>query len=598
MSASDRDDILYLGESPNRAAGWGRDDVDEVEGLELTAGNAAPSRTPRIRWLLKTLFWITTFICSGFTSVSSFALWIAFLAWDDPNEPHFMMKLFVKGLLFGFLALVSLRWLRIQRGVWNSIHDPGETAAFTVEMRQAWAAAACLPLIALVAIPYLGTYPHIEPDESHHLIVARNLSEFGVYGSGHPQAGFEWFDDYDSVGPPVIVPVAIALRLGDTDLFSGRLIMALYFVALCVAFYGIVLPLFGAPAGIAAMLLATAALGSAYLARSLYGEVPALFFLVLGLLLWRESLNGRFVFLNAILAGCCFGFMILTKYFAVFAFWAFLGVLVYDRLTFRKLKLIHLLVPAVCASAILIGWLAIQNAYRPEGSDVTAGHLSMYKHNLMFGFDPLPRTLGFLLRHGVTVLVSIAAMIAAAPVVFYRRYDPAAAVLFFFAPFIAYWWVFFTTGNIPRYLWYAIIIVAVFTGPLAWMLLRGARNSGKQTTRIACTVLAIPVLAPYVFNACAELSGIYRRNDMADEYALTHYVETLPAQQELSTTFYPIERTLNFLAGRHVKRIPAQSEAVAKAPLVIVDAASQEMLLNSVDTVERFGRYAVVKGKR
>ncbi|MCL4692462.1 MAG: glycosyltransferase family 39 protein [Candidatus Hydrogenedentes bacterium] len=598
MSVFEHVDILYPGKANNEAAGWGRDDVDEVEGLEQTAGSAVPSRTPRIRWLLKTLFWITTFICSGFTSVSSFALWIAILTWDEPNDPHFMTKLFVKGLLFGLLALVSFRWLRIQHGIWPSIHDPRETADSPVKMRQTWAAIACLVLIALVAIPFLGTYPHIEPDESHHLIVARNLAEFGVYGSGHPQAGFEWFDDYDSVGPPVIVPVAITLRFGDTNLLYGRLVMALYFVTLCIALYGIVVPLFGASAGIAAMLLATAALGSAYLARSLYGEVPALFFLVLGLLLWRESVNGRFAFLNALLAGCCFGFMILTKYFAVIAFWAFLGVLVYDRLTFRKLTLIHLLVPAVCASAILIGWLAIQNAYRPDGSDVTAGHLSMYKHNLMFGFDPLPRTLGFLVRHGVTVLVAIAAMIAAAPVVFYRRYDPAAAVLFFFAPFIAYWWVFFTTGNIPRYLWYAIVIVAVFTGPLAWLLVRGAWNSGKQTTRIACTLIAIPVLAPYAFNAWAELSGIYRRNDMADEYALTHYVESLPPHQELSTTFYPVERTLNFLAGRYVERIPAQPEAVANAPLVIVDAVSQEMLLNSVDTVERFGRYAVVKGKR
>lgn len=571
--------------------------MDEVEGLEQSEDSTAPSRTPRIRWLLKTLFWITTLICAGFTSTASFTLWLAFRFWEETDEPQFLTKLFVKGVLFGMLALVAFRWLRIQRHAWTSIYDPSKVVAPKVEVPRLWAAIATIAIVALVALPFLGTYPHIEPDESHHLIVAHNLAEFGVYGSGHPQAGFEWFDDYDSVGPPVIVPVAIALRLGETNLFYGRLVMALYFLALCMTLYGVLSPLFGAPAGIAAMLLATAALGSAYLARSLYGEVPALFFLVLGLLLWRESVNGRFVFLNAILAGCCFGFMILTKYFAALAFWAFLGVLVYDRLTFRKLKLVHLLIPAVCATAILIGWLAIQNGYRPDGSDVTAGHLSMYKHNLMFGIDPLPRTLGFLLRHGMTVLVAVAAMIAAAPVVFYRRYDPAAAVLFFFAPFIAYWWVFFTTGNIPRYLWYAIVIVAMYTGPLAWLLIRGAWNSQKPTTRIACALLAIPVLAPYILNTWAELSGIYRRNDMAAEYALVDYVDALPAQADLATTFYPVQRTLNLLSGQYVKRIPPTPDAVASAPIVIVDAVSQEMLLNSVNTVEQFGRYAVVKGK-
>jgi hypothetical protein len=188
-------------------------------------------------------------------------------------------------------------------------------------------------------------------------------------------------------------------------------------------------------------------------------------------------------------------------------------------------------------------------------------------------------------------------MIAAAPVIFYRRYDPAAAVLFLFAPFIAYWWIFFTTGNIPRYVWYAIVIGAIFSGPLAWLLVRGTQRTNKPTARLACIVLAIPVLAPYLLNTWMELSGIYGRNDMKDEYALAAYVQNLPDHEDLSTTFFPIERSVNLLAGRSIARIPAMREAVADSGLVIVDSVSQEMLLNDVTTVERFGRYAVVKGE-
>jgi hypothetical protein len=537
-----------------------------------------------------------SFICAGFTSVASLVLWLAFLQWDDTGEPGFLAKLLVKGILFGALALVSLRWLRLQGRAWETIRDWRETNTPVDTRRNPLAIPVALMVVISIVVPFLGTYPHIEPDETHHLIVARNIADFGVYGSGHPDTGFKWFDDYDSVGPPVIIPVALSMKLGGMNLFSGRLVMALYFLALCVAIYGLTRPLFGSPSATAALLLATAALGSAYLARSVYGEVPALFFLVAGLWLWRNAIAGQHVVLNALFAGLCFGLMILTKYFMAIALWAFLGTLLYDRLTFRKLRLVHVILPATCALAILALWLAVQNAYRPDGSGVTAGHLSMYKHNLMFGFDPLPKTLGFLLRHSVTVLVSIAAMIAAAPVIFYRRYDPAAAVLFLFAPFIAYWWIFFTTGNIPRYLWYAIVIVAIFTGPLAWLLVRGTQRTNKPTARIACVIFAIPVLAPYMFNAWMELSGICGRNDMKDEYALIAYVQSLPDDEDLSTTFFPIERTVNLLAGRSIARIPAVRGAVVDAGLVIVDSVSQEMLLNDVTTVQRFGRYAVVKG--
>ncbi len=135
----------------------------------------------------------------------------------------------------------------------------------------------------------------------------------------------------------------------------------------------------------------------------------------------------------------------------------------------------------------------------------------------------------------------------------------------------------------------------MFTGPLAWMLVRGVRQSTRPTARYACALLAVLVIGPYAMNTWSELRGIYGRNDMADEYALADYVRDLPPDQSISTTFYPVERTMNFLAGRDVKRIPAKSEALTGHALVIVDSTSQEMLLNDTEPVERFGRYVVLK---
>jgi hypothetical protein len=554
------------------------------------------TKTPRIRWLLKTLFWIITFVCAGFTAVASFVLWASVLRWGGENDPGLATRLLVKGILFGALTTVALRWLRVQGRAWTRLVDEVNSETPTDSRGRPLALSIVLVAVCLITIPYLGAYPHIEPDESHHLIVARNLAEYGVYGSGHPDAGFRWFDDYDSVGPPVILPVALSFKLGGVSLFSGRIVVALCFLALCVACYWLLRPLFGTPAAITAMAIGAMAVGSAYLSRTVYGEAPALLFLIGGLLFWRRSILGKQVLVNAALAGLLFGLMILTKYFMVVVAWAFLGAYVYDRLTFRKLQLVHVLIPAVCAVAVLIVWLTVQSAYGADSTHGAAEKLSMYRHNLMFGFDPVLRTAGWILRRPVTLLVSIAAMIAAAPVIFYRRYDPAGAVLYLFAPFIAYWWIFFTTGNIPRYLWYCIVIAAMFTGPLAYMLLRGMKRSTRPVAQYACVALGIVVLGPYVINTWNELMGIYGRNDMADEYALVEYVQTQPVSEPIATTFYPLERTMNLLANRHVVRIPATPDALATHPLVLVDSASQEMLLNGVEPVERFGRYVVVKG--
>lgn len=82
---------------------------------------------------------------------------------------------------------------------------------------------------------------------------------------------------------------------------------------------------------------------------------------------------------------------------------------------------------------------------------------------------------------------------------------------------------------------------------------------------------------------------------MADEWALADYVKTLPPTADVATTFYPVERNLNLLAGRAVARIPAKADALAGHGLIIVDSVSREMLLKGYEPVADFGRYAVLK---
>ncbi len=401
--------------------------VDISAGSDDAQPGAVSPKAPRIRWLLHTLFWIVTFICSGFTATASLVLWGSLLHWGVDDDPGLATRLLVKGLLFAALTAVAFRWIRMQARAWQRLEDSTKSETPTDVRGQPLALALALVAVAAIVVPFLGTYPHIEPDESHHLIVARNIAEFGVYGSGHPDTGFEWFDDYDSVGPPVILPVALSLKLGGVSLFAGRIVMPAFFLLLCYTVYLLSRPLFGTSAAITAVVLAAMAVGSAYLGRTLYGEVPAMLLLVTGLWCWRGSIYGKHVFANAALAGLCFGLMVATKFFMVFVAWAFLGALVYDRITFRKIRVIHIVVPAAFVVLLVAVWLGIQRVYRPDNPDVTAGYLSMYRHNLMFGLDPVRRTLGWILNYPLTLLVSVIAMIAAGPVVFYRRYDPVGS---------------------------------------------------------------------------------------------------------------------------------------------------------------------------
>src|SRR5690606_29512458 len=116
----------------------------------------------------------------------------------------------------------------------------------------------------------------------------------------------------------------------------ARAIIAAFGVGLVTMIYFLFRPLYGARASALASLFSLAAFGTIYLSRSLYGEVPALAFIVLGLLAWRRGLaEGARAFLVA--AGICFGLAVLTKAFMAVALLAVVGVYVFDRTTHRRI---------------------------------------------------------------------------------------------------------------------------------------------------------------------------------------------------------------------------------------------------------------------
>ncbi|MBN2310049.1 MAG: glycosyltransferase family 39 protein [Candidatus Hydrogenedentes bacterium] len=558
-------------------------------------GGGRPAVPPDYPRLFATVAALVAFICAAFTAVASAAVWLLFAFTDLTEEPAFLPKLAVKAALFLVLAGVAAAIL------WRLRHTappeaPQPPAAPAPPIGTRFAPLLALAAFALLLIPNLDRYPHAMPDEIHHLIVARNLAEHGLYASGRPDTAFKLFDDYDSVGPPVLVPVAAAFRVAGTGLVAGRTVMAVFSLLFLAAVYAFCAPLFGRPAAVMSALCASTAWGSVYLGRTLYGEVPALLFLVIGLTLWRTSISGRRALLTGTAAGLAFGLAILCKNFMILSAWAFLGALVYDRLSYRRIGWRHIVSPALGTAAVVAAWPLIQSLFRDVATGAAWGQLSMYRHNLLFGLDSAPVTLGWLARWWAPVAASAIALLALVPTVFRRRYDPAAVVLVLFVSFQTYWWVFFTTGNIPRYLWYATALGALFTGAAAWRAFAAsapAAGRGGGGRRAALIAAGLLLLAPSAHNIVHEAGKVYGSDEMHDDRVLAEYVRDLPEAAAIASPLWDVRRALDFLADRHVQNPGKTLDSAARYDVLVVSSRNEPDLPAGLVLDATIGRYAV-----
>lgn len=545
-------------------------------------------------WAHRAFVALAMFVCAGFTASASWAL-LAFIGASGvtgggPSLP----KLAVKAVLFSVLFVASVVWLRaLYRGRPDFVEPRARRPIFSSSMPIA-VLLATLALVALATTLRLSEYPHIEPDETHHLIVARNVAVHGVYGSGMPATGFRAFDDYDSVGPTVLLPVAAAIRAFGDPLHSGRVAMAVFYLALSTLVFIWVSKSSSPTAGAIAVLFLIAAPGSLYLARTLYGEAPALAYLIAALLVWERALDTRNPLFMCICAGALFGCALLTKYFLVVAAWPALGMWVYDRMTYRRIRVVHAIVPAAVALGVLASWVAVTSAYGPHGGETAGGHVSMYRHNLLFGLTSVDAALAWLGQHWVATLVYlILGTYSLATTAMLASYRPACVFLLMFAILIAYWWMFFTTGAIPRYLWYALAIGAAFAGAFC---ASGLRKIGevpaKPRTLGAAFSLAVAMLI--VWETSPRFIAMATRDEMREERDAVQYLSTHYEGAAVATTFYPIERVANLLGGFPMQRVRA-GDSWSDYDAVVVDKTSQADAIGDKPISHSFGRYAIVE---
>ncbi len=516
---------------------------------------------------------VIALVCASFTAVASLVLVAYTRAHPELDFIDAPGGLWLRAGLFSVLALIAGALLVRLRGVERSCPVCVPQRTFT-----RGAAAMLSTLIVFVVLllaTRLGDYPFAAPDEVHHLIVARNLSDHGAYASGHPDSGFKYFDSFDSVGPVVLGPIAMAFKIFGTSLAVARGVMVAFFAGLCLATWGFTRGLFGPQSALASVVLLLGTYSSIYLGRTLYGEVPAYFFLLLGLLAWRRALqSGRVpadrlegsaigcvagghassASLWGLLAGVLVGCAILAKTIIILVAFSFLGAWVYDRVTHRCIGWRQVVFPVIGGVLVLGCWSVFQGLHG-TGAAETGGVLAIYQHYLLFGVSSFAGAFEHaILPHPMAHLAWLGVLMTSVPVLFRQRHDPPAIALYLYAIFLLYWWFFFTPGHLHRYLWNAYAILAIFAAPwLVHALEQVATPALPRLKRAVALVVVVMLAWPGMDWTLFQAREITSNQEMVPEHALIDAVMALPPSARIGTDVDRLPGLLNFFGDRVVE---------------------------------------------
>jgi hypothetical protein len=212
----------------------------------------------------------------------------------------------------------------------------------------------------------LQFWPETWFDEGIFLQTSKNLALTNRYGIQSSE-GFRYYDPIITTGPTVIVPIAILFKFFGAHLLWGRAVILIFSLLFVTIFFIITDSLFGLKSAIIASLLlfsSTALLDDIYgsfigLSRMVMGELPAMFFLLLGSYLWFRSISeNRMIPLLG--SGMLFGLATITKSQHVLSLAAFILIFGIDRIWYKKLKLTQVVIPFVLGASCFVIWNIFQ----------------------------------------------------------------------------------------------------------------------------------------------------------------------------------------------------------------------------------------------
>lgn len=237
------------------------------------------------------------------------------------------------------------------------------------KIRTLWIGRYILPLLFSLVIVFLAfynltNYPLTWYDEGSHLHVPKTLVRFGVYAD-YSSEGFRYYGPTIGIGPTVLLPIAAVFKLFGIGLLQARFVMAVYLILAVAAYYQLAKIIGGSKIALIALLLllSTRGVNIVEVGRNVLGEVPALFFLVVGLAIWFSGWEnpgpGRLF-----VVGLLFGLAMVTKYQFLIILIPSLGLgwicnWLYYKTTGHK----NFIIPGVIAVMIIALWQGYQIIY-------------------------------------------------------------------------------------------------------------------------------------------------------------------------------------------------------------------------------------------
>ena len=173
-------------------------------------------------------------------------------------------------------------------------------------------------VLLIVVAPFLTFYnleynPRPWHDEGSYLALAKTLVTDNVYAV-HSSDGYQTFGAVQSVGPTVLLPIALSFKLLGVGVLQGRIVAGIFALLTLAVFYSCGLVLFGRRTALISiiLLLASPAVGFFLYGRPAFGEIPALGFLLGGLACLGRRRSFRSALVDPI-AGLLIGAAMVTK---------------------------------------------------------------------------------------------------------------------------------------------------------------------------------------------------------------------------------------------------------------------------------------------